>query len=117
MLDLVRRKSATGPTGLLSEALLLPGTGSVTPAGGLTVAVLSSEPTVPGGTVPLTVNVTVPPTGSDTSVSIAPLPDAGHEPPDPPAHVQVKAASGAGSGSCTRALTTSLGPRLVTVIV
>ena len=51
-------RSACGPTGLVSVAVLLPGTGSVTPAGGVTVALLISVPVVPAGTVPLTVNVT-----------------------------------------------------------
>src|SRR5215470_8325880 len=112
-------RSACGPTGLVSVALLLPGTGSVTPAGGVTVAVLVSCPVVPAGTVPLTVNVALVPTGSVTSASMLPLPAA--VPQFAPAplgvQVQVKPASGAGNASCTRALLTFDGPALLTTRV
>jgi hypothetical protein len=43
---------------LVSVPVLLPGTGSVMPAGALTVALLSSVPVVPAGTVPVTLKVT-----------------------------------------------------------
>src|SRR5262244_1710107 len=112
-------RSALGPAGLVSVALSLPGTGSVTPSGGVTVAVLVRAPVVLAGTVPLTVKVALVPTGSVTSASMLPLP-AGvpHAAPAPLAvQVQVKLASGAGSGSCTRAPTTFDGPPLVTTRV
>ena len=51
-------RSACGPAGLVSVASLLPGTGSVVPSGGVTVAVLTSAPVVPAGTVPVTLKVT-----------------------------------------------------------
>src|SRR5215831_9420355 len=112
-------RSACGPTGLVSVALLLPGTGSVTPSGGATVAVLVSAPVVPAGTVPLTVNVACVPTGSVTSASMLPLPvGVPHAAPPPVAvQVQLKPASGAGSASCTRASVTFDGPALVTTMV
>src|SRR5215831_20172617 len=112
-------RSACGPAGLVLLALSLPGTESVTPAGGATVAVLVSDPVVLAGTVPVTVNVACVPTGRVTSASMLPLPDGvPHAAPVPlGAHVQVKADSGAGRASCTRALLTSDGPSLVTTMV
>src|SRR5262252_4988076 len=112
-------RSACGPAALVSVALLLLGIGSAMPAGGVTVAVLVNVPVVADGTVPLTVNVALVPTGSVTSASMFPLP-AGvpHCAPVPlAAHVQVKLASGAGSTSCTCALVTSDGPALLTTMV
>src|SRR5215831_17284975 len=109
-------RSACGPTGLLLVAPLFPGTGSLTPAGGVTVAVLVSAPVVPAGTVPLSANVALVPAGSVTSTSMLPLP-AGipHAAPTPLAvQVQPNPASGAGSVSCTRALLTFDGPALLT---
>src|SRR5215831_2996904 len=112
-------RSACGPATLVSVALLLPGTGSVTPTGGCTVAVLVSCPVVPAGTVPLTVNVAWVPTGSVTSASMLPLPEAVPHPAPTPLgrHVQVKLARGAGNASCTRALLTFEGPPLLTTRV
>src|SRR5262249_7929647 len=112
-------RAACGPTGLLWVALLLPGTGSVTPAGGVTVAVLVRAPVVPDGTVPVTVNVACVPAGSVTSASMLPVPDGvPHAAPVPlGVQVHVKLASGPGSTSCTCALATSEGPALVTTIV
>src|SRR5262245_41477177 len=109
-------RSACGPTGLLSVAPLSPGTRSVTPAGGVTVAVLVSAPVVLAGTVPLTVNVAWVPAGSVTSASMFPVPEAvPHSAPGSVAEqVQPKPAIGAGSASCTRAAVTSDGPELVT---
>ena len=49
-LALFRLLVTCGPAGLLSVPVLFPGTGSVTPAGGVTVAVLISAPVVPAGT-------------------------------------------------------------------
>ena len=78
------------------------------PSGGVTVAVLTSAPVVPAGTVPLTVKVALVPTGSVTSASMSPLPvGVPHDAPAPLAvQVQVNPASAAGSASCTRALVT-----------
>ena len=45
-------------------ALLLPGFGSVTPAGAAILAVLAIVPVAPDATVAFTVNVTLPPDGS-----------------------------------------------------
>ena len=53
----VTARSAVGSVGFVSVALLLPGIGSVTPAGGATVAVLEIAPTVPFATVPVMVRV------------------------------------------------------------
>ena len=61
---------------LFAVPVLLPGTGSVTPSGGVTVAVLSSAPVVAAGTVPLTVKVALVPTGRVTSASMLPTPAA-----------------------------------------
>src|SRR5262249_38315518 len=111
-------RSAWGPTGLVSAAVLLPGTGSVTPTGGATVAALVNAPVVSAGTVPVTVNVAWVPAGRVTSASILPVPDG--VPQAAPAlgvQVHVNPASGAGRASCTRALVTFDGPALVTTIV
>src|SRR6187399_2887002 len=101
-------RSASGPTGLVSVAPLSPGTGSVTSTGGITVAVLISAPTVPGGTVPLTVNVALVPTGKLTSASMSPVPvGVPHDAPTPVVvQVQPNPASATGSASCTRASVT-----------
>src|SRR5262249_10615780 len=111
-------RAACGPTGLLWVALLFRGTGSVTPAGGVTVAVLVRAPVVPAGTVPVTVKVAWVPAGSVTSASMFPTPDGvPHVAPTPlGVQVQVKPASGPGSASCTRALVALPGPPLVTPV-
>ena len=57
---LVTLISATGWTLLESEGVLLPGVGSVTPGGGVTVAVLTSGLGASPATVPVTVKVTEP---------------------------------------------------------
>src|SRR6188768_2651705 len=105
-------RSACGPIGLVSLAPLLPGTGSVTSTGAVTVAVLISAPTVSAATVPLTVKVALVPTGNVTSASMSPAPAAvPQEAPAPlGAQVQLNPASAAGSASCTRALVTFDGP-------
>src|SRR6187551_2435209 len=106
-------------TVLFAVLLLLPGTGSVTPIGGVTVAVLTSAPVVAAGTVPLTVKVALVPTGRLTSASMLPVPAAlPHDAPAPLAvHVQPNPASAGGNASCTRALLTFDGPALLTTIV
>src|SRR5262245_52553866 len=100
-------------------APLLPGTGSVTPAGGATVDVLVSAPVVAGGTVPLTAKVAWVPTGNVTNASMPSLPEGvPHAAPAPLAmQVQVNPASAGGSASCTRASVTFDGPALLTTTV
>ena len=46
------------------------GSGSVTPGGGDTVAVFTSSPVAPAGTVPVSVNTTTPPVASAGPVQI-----------------------------------------------
>ena len=58
-----RRGGGHDGPGVITVAVLLPVTGSITPAGGATVAVLTRVPVVAGGTVPVTVKVAVAPTG------------------------------------------------------
>src|SRR5262249_16616821 len=113
------RSTCAPPDGLVLVALSLPGTGSVTPAGGVTVAVLVNAPVVPAGTATLTLNVAVVPTGSVTSASMLPLPvGVPHAAPAPlGVQVQVKPANGAGRASCTRALVAFEGPALPTTMV
>src|SRR5260221_597270 len=63
-------KSATAATGLtVVLTVLLAGVGSVVPAGGLAVAVLVSVP-LAAVTVPLMVNVTLPPDGRVVTVLV-----------------------------------------------
>jgi hypothetical protein len=86
--------------------------------GGVTVAVLSSRPVVPAGTVPLTVNVALVPTAASPAHRCARARGVPHEAPRPLAvQVQVNPAKRAGSASCTRAFVTFDGPVLVTTTV
>src|SRR6478736_4856655 len=104
----------------LSVALLLAGSGSVVPAGGLTVAVLLSEPVAAGAIWTVKVKVTVAPTGRSTVVARAPLPVVGPVTVPPPllaVAAQVAAVTPAGRGSDTLAPVTALGPWLVTTMV
>jgi hypothetical protein len=96
-------------------ALLLPGVGSVTPAGAVTVAVFTSCPDVPDGTVPVMTNVALAPAGRSTVAFTLPVPEAVLHPPPDELHVHVNAASGPGNASCTVAPRTLLGPLLSTV--
>src|SRR5262245_13836439 len=97
--------SAAGAAGPVSVALMLPGTGSLVPSGGVTVTVLLSVPVAAAGTRPVTTKLALVPTGSVTRASMSPLPLAvPHAAPAPLAvQVQVNPASGAGNTSCTRA--------------
>ena len=118
LLDFAITRSARGPTGLVLLAELLPGTGSVTPPGGAIVTVLFCAPVVAGGTVPVTVNVAVPPTSRFTAaVTPEGPPLAGQLDPADAVHVHVKLLNAAGSGSLTVAPVTTLGPRFVATIV
>ena len=90
---------------------------SVTPSGAATAAVLDNVPVEPAEIAAVTENVTDAPTGRSTVALIAPLPEAGHVPPPPPAHVQVIDVTPAGSASVTDAPVAVDGPVLVATIV
>src|SRR5690242_5291795 len=110
-------RSACGFSVSVSVALLLPGVGSVVPAGAAIVAVLARLPVALALTVPASVNVAVPPTGMFTVAAMLPLPDAG--PLAPPAYtaVQVAPVMVAGTVSATVAPVALLGPALLATIV
>src|SRR5436305_262741 len=90
---------------------------SLTPAGALTVAVFASEPVAEEATVPLTVNVAVPPERRLTVVEMLPVPDAGQGEPAEARQVHAAPVKAAGNVSATEAPVTSEGPLFVTVIV
>src|SRR5262245_4553326 len=113
-------RSAWGVSVSLSLALLLPGLGSVTPAGAVTVAVLARVPVAEGAIRTVKVKVTVALTGRSTVVARAPAPLAGPATLPPPllsVAVQVAAVTPAGRGSDTLAPVTALGPALRTTMV
>src|SRR5258708_3739874 len=114
-------KSATTPSGVMvsvSVALLLPGVGSVTPAGALTVAVFATLPVAPAPMLATTVYVIVLPTAMLTVSLILPPPLAVKPDALPLATaVQVSLATAGGKGSVTVAPVTLLGPLLVTTMV
>src|SRR6267378_966770 len=99
----------------LSVAELLPA-GSLTPAGAATEAVLTivGAPVV---TVPLAVNVALPPDRRLTLAFKFPEPLAGQLEPADAAQVHVTPETWAGKLSVTVAPTTGLGPALLTTIV
>jgi len=103
----------------VSLSLLSPGTGSVVPEGGLTVAVFAKAPVVPDGMVPFTEKVAEVPDGRSTKASMSPVPEA--VPQDAPeplgVHVQANPESSGGSVSCTLDPVASLGPLLLTTMV
>src|SRR4029450_3387554 len=99
---LVMDRSALGVSVSTSVALLSAGSGSVVPAGGLTVAVLVREPVAAGSIWTVKVKVTVAPAGRSTVVARAPLPPDGPVTLPPPvwlANAQVAPLAPAGSGS------------------
>ena len=100
-----------------SVAELLPGVGSVTPAGGVTEAVLTRLAVVEASSVPVIVNVAVAPTVSETGTLTFPVPDAGHEPEPLIEQAHDTALIDAGSASATVAPTTADGPALETTTV
>jgi hypothetical protein len=114
---LVMLRSAVAPSVSVSVALLLPGVGSVTPAGAATVAVLESVPVAAGEMVAETVKVTDPPTGRLTVSLMLPEPEAVAVPPPAPTAVQVTPVRDAGKVSATVAPVALLGPALDAVIV
>ena len=101
----------------MSVAELLPGVGSVTPAGAAIVAVLTRLPVADALIVPVTVNVTEPPTGRLTVALMLPLPLAGQVAPPVAVQVQVTPVRAAGIVSVTVAAVTADGPVLVATIV
>src|SRR5262245_4363029 len=106
-------RSARGVSVSVSVALSLPGSGSVTPAGGVTVAVLARGPVAEGLTRTVKRKVTVAPTGRSTVVARAPKPLAGPVTTPPPllaVAAQRAKVTPAGTGSETLAPVTLLGP-------
>src|SRR4051794_36051135 len=104
----------------MSVAVLLAGVGSVTPAGGVTVAVLARAPAAAGSICTVKVNVTVALTGRSTVVARPPLPPLAPvtaPPPVWPANAQLPPVAPAGRRSDTLAPVTALGPALLTVMV
>ncbi len=115
---LVIARSACAVSVSVSVALLLPGLVSVTPAGGVTVAVFDSVPLALPLMVAASVYVIVLPAGRLTVSLMLPLPLAVKpEAPPVPTAVNVSLTIAAGSTSLTVAPITSLGPLLVTTIV
>src|SRR5262245_60517958 len=92
--------------------------GSPKPAGFSAVTVLTSKPIASGATVAVSENVATALTGSDTVVSIGPVPLAAVQLPPPAAvHVQLGLPRMVGSGSRTMTFGALLGPPFVTVMV
>src|SRR5262245_63035595 len=113
-------RSARGVRVSVSLSLLLSGLGSVTPAGGLTVAVLTRVPVAEGSICTVKVKVTVALTGRSTVVARAPVPLDGPETLPPPllsVAVQIAVVTPAGRGSDMLAPVTALGPLLLTTMV
>ena len=98
-----------------SVAELLPGAGSMAPAGTATVAVFDSVPVAAAAMVQFAVYVTVPPTGRFTVSLRLPPPAAVQMPPPAPPQVQVQV-NEAGNVSATVAPVALLGPALLAVI-
>src|SRR3954453_22957836 len=109
-------KSAWGANVSLTVAELLPGLGSVTLPGAVTVAVLVSRPLAAAEIVQLAVEVTLPPAGRLTVSLRFPEPEAVQVPPPAPMQVQAQV-SEAGKVSATVAPVALLGPALLAVIV
>src|SRR6516225_10242842 len=110
-------RSAWGVRMSVSLALLLAGLGSVTPAGAVTVAVLSRVPVAEGLTWTVKVKVTLAPAGRSTVVPRAPAPPVGPvtaPPPVAPVNAQLPPVAAAGKGSTTLAPVTAPGPALLT---
>src|SRR5579883_608512 len=117
---LVMDRSDCGVSVSVSVALLLSGLGSVTPDGGVTVAVLVKVPVAEGSIWTVKVKVTLALTGRSTVVDKEPVPLLGPVTVPPLAlavDVQLAAVTPAGRGSDTLAPVTSLGPLLLTTMV
>ena len=88
------------------------------PDGTVTVAVLTRLPVAPADTVPVSVNVAVPPLRRSTVVPMLPLPEgAPHALPADATHVHAGVVIAAGTASVTVAPITALGPLLLATIV
>src|SRR2546429_2813269 len=112
-------RSATEVAGVMvsvSLALLFAMLGSVTPPGGITVAVLTRLPVALGEIVARTVYVSVAPTGRLTVSLMFPDPEALQLPPLA-TQVQIALLIIAGNTSLTTAPITSLGPAFDTTMV
>ena len=107
---------ALGDKVSVSIALLLPATGSVTPAGTVTVAVLLNDPVAEAEMLQLAVYVTLPPLGKPTVSLMLPDPEAVHVPLPAPTHVHEQV-SDAGNVSATVEPGALLGPAFDAVIV
>src|SRR5262245_47453861 len=114
--DFATTRSAAATTVVVSEPVSLPGTASLVPAGGATVAVFVSVPVASGDTVPVAVKVTEPPAGRSTVVAMLPDPLAAQLDRGAGLQVQVTLPGTRGKASVTAAPVTSLGPALVTVM-
>ena len=111
-------RSATGVSVSISDAVLFPGTVSITVPGTMTVAVLVIVPVAVGAMAAVTVNVAVPLTMSVTSSLIGPLPlGLPHADPADATHVQLVKLMPAGGVSTTPAPATTFGPLLVATMV
>ena len=114
----VMLKSAVMFAASVSVALLFPGVGSVTVAGGVTVAVFTKFPVAVDSTVPVIVKVALPPDARLIAVAMFPLPLAAPLDPAPTyAAVQVAPLILAGIASAIVAPVTKLGPVLPTTTV
>ena len=112
-------KSACGVIVVVAVLVLFPGVGSVTPDGGVTLAIFVIVPLAPA--VPVILKVTVPPLGKVGNVKVPKLvwlPIGGHPAPPvvevQPMPVTVKLAT---AGSVTVVLFAALGPLFVTIIL
>src|SRR5438552_9031296 len=101
----------------VSVALLLPGTGSATPPGGVTDAVLARVPVAAGSIVPVSVYVTEPPAGRLTVSLMVEAPAAVQVAPPAPTQVHVTPVSAAGGVSLTVDPGAASGPELAATIV
>jgi hypothetical protein len=107
---LVIDKSGAMVTVLVSVAELFPAVGSVTVAGGVTVAVFASVPVAVDDNVAVNVYVAVPLTGRVTVSLIEPVPDATHVAPADATQVHDAPLSEAGNVSATAIPVTAEGP-------
>lgn len=102
----------------VSVAVLLPGVGSVVPAGGVIVAVLVSEPSASAATEAVKAKVAVPLGSSVTLAAILPVPlELPQLEPADAVQVQEALDKPVGNVSATSALVAALGPLLRTVMV
>src|SRR5260370_915189 len=115
-------RSATWVMVLLSVAVLLFRLGSLSPPGGVTVAVLTRVPVALALMLAEKEKVTLAPTGKSTLVLRAPLPllrlpELMAPPPVAPTKVQLSLVTPAGTASLTLAPLATLGPLLLTTMV